>query len=87
MFTDDFTGFKIGYLIKCKSEALTCFKTTRHMQRNIMESQYASYVLMGEASIPPMSAGISSSKKASKLNEPRRIHHSQMERANERTER
>jgi len=26
MFTDDFTRFKIGYLIKCKSEALMCFK-------------------------------------------------------------
>ena len=52
----------------------------------IMESQYASYVLMGQASIPPMSSAISSSKKASKLKEPRRIHHSQMERANERTE-
>jgi len=51
-----------------------------------MESQYTSYVLMGEGSIPPMSSAISSSKNASKLNEPRPIPHSQMPEENEQTE-
>jgi len=79
MFTDDFTRFKIGYLMKSKSKALICFKDYKALAEKHHGKPVGKLCTDGEASIPPASSVIFSSKRVSKLSEPQRTRHSRME--------